>query len=62
MVRSFVHFGVLCTAKYRYGENCAANPNFKNLFNTLEVQILVKNALIVFQTNPQICFFRRKIP
>jgi hypothetical protein len=26
MVRRFVHFEVLCTAKYRYGKNSAADP------------------------------------
>jgi hypothetical protein len=41
MVLRFVHFGVLCIAEYRYGENSAANLNFKNLFNTLKVQIVV---------------------
>jgi hypothetical protein len=28
-VRRFVHFGVRCIAKYRYGKNSDANPNFK---------------------------------
>jgi hypothetical protein len=32
MVRRFVHFGVLCISKYRYGENSAANPIFKKYF------------------------------
>jgi hypothetical protein len=41
MFRRFVHFGLLCIAKYRYGENSAANPNLKNPFNTLKVQMLV---------------------
>jgi hypothetical protein len=38
----FVHFGVLCIAKYRYDENSAASSNLKqNPFHTLKVQILV---------------------
>jgi hypothetical protein len=41
MVRRFVQFEVLCTAKYRYDENSAANPNFKYFFNTFKIQILV---------------------
>jgi hypothetical protein len=32
----FVHFGVFCLAKYRYGENSAANPNFKKIALTLQ--------------------------
>jgi hypothetical protein len=42
MVRRFMHFGVLCIEKYRFGENSAANPNFKKIpLNTLKVLILV---------------------
>jgi hypothetical protein len=32
MVRRFMHFEVLCTAKYCYGENSAANSNLKKSF------------------------------
>jgi hypothetical protein len=60
MVRRYVHFEVICTAKYRYGENSAANPNLKkNLFNTFKSpDIGIKNVLSVFQKNPKIfcCF------
>jgi hypothetical protein len=53
-------FGVLCIAKYRYGENIAANLNLKkNLFNTLKSPDSgLKNGLNVVQKNPKIWFFR----
>jgi hypothetical protein len=36
MVRRFVHFGVICIAKYQYGENIVANPNFLKIpYNSL---------------------------
>jgi hypothetical protein len=42
MVRRFLHFWVLSIAKYWYGENSAAKLNFKNIFNTIKVQIVVQ--------------------
>jgi hypothetical protein len=55
-------FEVLCIAKYRYGENSAANPIFKNLFNTLKVQILAYKCPERFSKESQNSYFREKSP
>jgi hypothetical protein len=62
MIRRFVHFGVLCTAKYLYGENRVANPNFKkNHFYTLKVKIVVYNGpRAFFKRIPKFAFLGEK--
>jgi hypothetical protein len=56
-------FWVLCIAKYWYGENSAANPNFKKSFLTFsKSRYWSKNTLSVFQKNPKFFFFKAKNP
>jgi hypothetical protein len=58
MVRRFVHFGVLCIEKYRYGENSAANLNLeKSFYYFKSPDNGLKNAQNVFQNNTEIIFF-----